>query len=318
MLAAKQGQMPQAWADLMAARRLARLISQGPKPIQGLWGLWMDESACTGCEVVLTSGKLTPVQVQACLADLTTLPAPTDVRKSIANNRFATLDAITLAARSPQGTQIVGSFEANAIGIFTQLNSLNYLEWNHLLRLWNEWCDRREEAISKKNLRERHKAREEYEEALMQLTHRFHEAASSKLTQFALDVLQKPEEVRKRKTTIAAACIITLCIDYVGTRLKLQDTVAMRSQLLRVTAALAAYEAQTGRLPTKLADLLAPKYINALPQDIFSGKPLIYKLKDKGCVIYSVGPNFRDDDGLVSEEDEDNDEKDDIAVRFKR
>lgn len=65
---------------------------------------------------------------------------------------------------------------------------------------------------------------------------------------------------------------------------------------LHVAVALAAYRKAEGRYPAKLADL-APKYLAAVPGDVFSGKELIYKPSATGYLFYSVGANGKDDGG---------------------
>ena len=45
-----------------------------------------------------------------------------------------------------------------------------------------------------------------------------------------------------------------------------------------------------GRYPAKLEDL-APAYLAAVPGDLFSGKPLVYKPAEKGYLFYSFGVN---------------------------
>ncbi|QNN20708.1 hypothetical protein HED60_02870 [Planctomycetales bacterium ZRK34] len=68
---------------------------------------------------------------------------------------------------------------------------------------------------------------------------------------------------------------------------------------LRVTrAALAVllYRQSEGHLPTKLTDV-TPKYIDALPGDPFTGAALCYEVRDKGFIVYSVGPDKSDDGG---------------------
>jgi len=65
---------------------------------------------------------------------------------------------------------------------------------------------------------------------------------------------------------------------------------------MHIALALAAHHRDRGRYPAKLNDL-APKYLPAIPDDLFSGKPLIYRLTDNGYLLYSVGVNGRDDNG---------------------
>jgi hypothetical protein len=75
--------------------------------------------------------------------------------------------------------------------------------------------------------------------------------------------------------------------------------------------ALAAYHRDHGNYPANL-DELAPKYLDKIPDDLFSGKPLIYRLENDGYLLYSVGVNGRDDDGQTFG---DNPPGDDIVVR---
>jgi hypothetical protein len=56
-----------------------------------------------------------------------------------------------------------------------------------------------------------------------------------------------------------------------------------------------------------------PEFIDTVPLDPFSGKPLIYRFQDGGVLIYSVGSNEKDEEGrgtyqitqLVMEKDDD-------------
>jgi hypothetical protein len=69
----------------------------------------------------------------------------------------------------------------------------------------------------------------------------------------------------------------------------------------RLALALAAYRSQHGRYPPTLADLPAEPPVNT--DDIFSGKPLIYRPSQDGYMLYSVGPNGRDDGGRHKADD---------------
>jgi hypothetical protein len=56
------------------------------------------------------------------------------------------------------------------------------------------------------------------------------------------------------------------------------------------------YRLAKGMLPEKLDDL-APQFMDAVPDDPFDGKPLRYAKREKGYVVYSIGPNMEDDHG---------------------
>ena len=51
-----------------------------------------------------------------------------------------------------------------------------------------------------------------------------------------------------------------------------------------------------GRLPARLEELV-PDYCKAVPVDLFDGKQLRFRTFASGYVIYSIGPDGRDDDG---------------------
>ncbi|MDR1925438.1 MAG: hypothetical protein LBQ66_13790 [Planctomycetaceae bacterium] len=77
---------------------------------------------------------------------------------------------------------------------------------------------------------------------------------------------------------------------YVETRLE------VRRDLLRVSLALELYQRENGHYPDKL-ESIAPKYIDAIPEDQFTSKELTYKKIDNGYILYSFGQNKIDDGG---------------------
>ena len=81
---------------------------------------------------------------------------------------------------------------------------------------------------------------------------------------------------------------------------------------IQVAFALAAYRSDNGHYPAKLEDL-APKYLPSIPADLFSGKPLIYRPTENGYLLYSVGPNEKDDGGRTAD---DAPPGDDLVVRM--
>jgi hypothetical protein len=69
-----------------------------------------------------------------------------------------------------------------------------------------------------------------------------------------------------------------------------------QSALRQVWLAVRCYQIDKRRLPASLQDLL-PDYLVAIPTDPFSGKPLLANAATGAFVIYSVGPDCRDDGG---------------------
>ena len=80
-----------------------------------------------------------------------------------------------------------------------------------------------------------------------------------------------------------------------------EDTKEELTELAQLTVALTAlaieqYRLSHGQLPTCLDDLI-PAYLPDVPQDPFDGRPLRYRLREPGFIVYSIGPDETDDGG---------------------
>ena len=97
-----------------------------------------------------------------------------------------------------------------------------------------------------------------------------------------------------------------------GLEYLLADEEMIKAKLFAAEAGVAAlrYYNANGRLPVSL-DALLPDYLDMVPTDPFTGKPLLYRQTDDGVMIYSVGGNGIDDGGrprlLTPEEGPDSD-----------
>ena len=68
-------------------------------------------------------------------------------------------------------------------------------------------------------------------------------------------------------------------------------------QMLMMRLALHAYQLENGAYPPKL-NVLVPNYVNAIPADPFGGgEALRYKISGKTYVLWSIGPDGKDDGG---------------------
>ncbi len=59
------------------------------------------------------------------------------------------------------------------------------------------------------------------------------------------------------------------------------------------------YKNDKGHFPDNLNELVAAGYLNCLPIDSFSDRPLIYKKTGNDFILYSIGLNFIDDGGVL-------------------
>jgi hypothetical protein len=74
-------------------------------------------------------------------------------------------------------------------------------------------------------------------------------------------------------------------------------SVIARLRAARTALAVERFRLATGRLPAALVEV-APRYLPELPLDPFDGKPLRYKILERGFVVYSIGANKLDDGGV--------------------
>jgi len=90
--------------------------------------------------------------------------------------------------------------------------------------------------------------------------------------------------------TLGMSAVIKVAQSYARTRAELRCTVA----------ALAAerFRLAHGTWPIALDDLM-PQFLAAIPLDPYDGQPLKLRRYDEGIVIYSVGPDGKDDGGKI-------------------
>ena len=69
----------------------------------------------------------------------------------------------------------------------------------------------------------------------------------------------------------------------------------LRLRFMETRLALELYHREHGQWPAELQDLV-PEYLPVIAADPFSSAPLIYRRQDKDFLLYSVGPDGRDDD----------------------
>jgi hypothetical protein len=117
--------------------------------------------------------------------------------------------------------------------------------------------------------------------------------------------------------------LLFLPTDY-ATGENIEPMYASRLRLADLAFALAGYRSDHGRYPHSLKEL-SPAYIADIPNDPFTDRDLVYQSKGTGYLLYSVGPNGRDDGGRNAMDDMDKwmretdrskiPDDDDIAIR---
>ena len=305
MLLVTEGKVDEAWKDLLACHRLGRLLGRGGSLIEMLVGIAIDKVASEADIVFLDRAALTSKQILGHLQDLQNLPSMPAVGDKIdLPERFTLLDTMMLVAR--QGTPYLeglsGSTSRPRVTGFKARMFTQSIDWDPAFRNAKRWYDRIAAAS-----RNPDRATRESESAAIEGDLR---ALKAQVTQTG--IIEKSFMGKKDRGEMIGNILIALMIPAFQKVQGAADRCEQTQRNLYLAFALAAYQRDRGRFPAQLDDL-APKYLDKIPDDLFSGKPLIYRLEDKGYLLYSVGLNGKDDGGRGYDDDP---PADDLNVRI--
>jgi hypothetical protein len=312
MLRTGEGKSAAAWDDLLACHRLARLVGQGPTLADILYAVDLDGLACASDQVLLQSVKLSAAEVAKFRADLQGLPPlPKLVDRIDVTERFAFLDGIALVAREgiSAADKLTEDQEDPHPANSSFLNSLAgaVIDWNHVLRTGNKWYDQIVAGYGKPSRPERKKAMSKVEEDIGKQANAGGGWASTIMT-----AISDPKQLY---TAEFAKIFVTKVLPVLGKVANTVDRGNMQFELDRLAFALAAYRADHGSYPAKLADL-KPKYLAELPKDVFIDGDLHYRQEGTGYVLYSVGVNGQDDGAKTRNDRKADEDWDDLVVRM--
>jgi hypothetical protein len=307
MLRAGEGRFDDAWADLLACHRLGRLVGRGGTLIEGLVGIAVDQVAATADLAYLERANLTAKQIQDRLKDLRGLPpVPPMADKVDLGERYMYLDSLRLIRRGG-----VGQLEALADGKAArptpeELKALAALDWEPAIKSGHKWYDRMAAAMRVKDRAGREREFDQIDSDIKALKQEAVRGASN------LGGLVVGKGADKTAVKAIGDVLIGLLVPAVRKVQSSQDRAEQVERNLHVAFALAAYRRDEGRYPARLADL-APKYLAAVPDDLFAGRPLAYRPSGAGYLLYSVGVNGKDEGGRWTDDDPPGD---DLRVRM--
>jgi hypothetical protein len=289
MLQLGEGKTDAAWQDLLAVHRLGRLLTRGGTLIEALVGIAIDAVPTTADLAYLEHAKLTGKQVQDCLKDLQSLPALAPMADKVdLLERHTYLDTIELIKR--KGVSALEGLSDGNVKKSTaeELKALAKIDWEPALTNGMAWYDRLVATMKIKDRAEREKAFDKLEADFKALKKELVEADNLRKL-----LLPKPD-----KTTAKAIgeVLVSLLVPAVRKVQAAYDRAEQFQRNLQVAFALVAYHRDNAKYPAKLSDL-APKYLAIVPDDVFSGKALLYRPTEKGFLVYSVGLNGKDDEG---------------------
>jgi hypothetical protein len=321
MLRLHDGKLDTAWQDLLSCHRLARHAGQGPMLVDGLASFAIERLALQGDAALAHYGHPSVAKIGQMKAELAGLPStPKMADRFDHGERFFSLDLVAAFAR--KGVSHMGDltksgrftdkpsgfFEGIALGCLDAM-----IDWDEPLRMENQWCDRMAAAARKPTHAERVATTADLEKDVKAL------AAGIK------DPERIAERFLERMPPQAAGhwigdVLVALELPWLDGLLNMEDRRDAETALRDVALDLAAYRADHGKYPERLADL-KPNY-RTETKDPFSSGDLIYRPAADGFLLYSVGPNGKDDGGR-NRNDYSGDESppgasewDDLAIRM--
>jgi hypothetical protein len=301
MLCVNRGNVDEAWNDLLACHRLARLVGQGPFPVDALTAQAVDCTANEGDVSLLQHAKLTTGQAAKMQQDLSALPPMPEMAEIVGQGeRLTGLDLALWANR--QATVDRGKAAAN-VGFPLPPG----VDWNTVLRIINSWYDRLVTAARKVTRAER-------ESAVAQILSDMKERVAATRGLEASAILAVGW--RKAASERVGMSFVSLMLPVAAQAISMEDRATMQFDLTKLAFALAAYHAKHSRYPAKLATLV-PKYVKEVPKDIFNNDAdLHYSREGDGYLLYSVGDNGKDDGGKTRDDAKNGENWDDLAVRM--
>jgi hypothetical protein len=305
MLRLEEGKTEEAWRDLLACHRLGRLLGRCGILVEALVALAIDKEASTAELAYLDRAKLTAKQIKACLKDLQDLPPmPPLADKVDLGERLVFLDSAQSIRRDMSREFKKGGLFGERLDKEVQ-KAMGVINWDIALENGNRWFDRMVAAMRAKDRAAREKEIDQIDADHKALRKEIQKVGDSA---YLMRGKNDPKEAGK----VMGDVLIRLFLPATRQIQDRNDQAAQIQRNLHLAFALAAYHCDNGRYPDKLDDL-APKYSPAIPDDLFSGKPLIYRSTEKGYLFYSVGPNSKDDEGRWRDDDPPGD---DIGVRM--
>lgn len=308
MLRLGEENMDAAWQDLSACHRIARLVGQGPTILSMLVAAAIEEMTCTSDNQIAMHGKVNAESYHTCLNELLAIgPFHESSVNPDSGDRYLCLDMICeissqdaekLAKHAPRIFSVRETDQKKLAAFLKRAIDLKLIDWNDVLRRANEWHERFSTAAK---LPTRMECRVEVKRL---------DARLMKDAKKARKVIRTTMPDQNNATEVVGNMLFEELL-IPRQVFETEDRCAMRTQLSSCSFALAAWREEHGSYPDQIEQLV-PAILKSVPIDLFSGLPLIYRRTNTGYLLYSVGPNLKDDEGFMRA---DTSETDDIAIR---
>jgi hypothetical protein len=283
------GRTTDSWEDILTCHRLGLLLEESG-PLNERLSANGIVATVQSCELAyLQHARLDAKQAHVCLKDLSSLYAPRTLARQVNSERLFILESVMRT--DEYGFRYLDQLRGLPGESKLSEARLTGAQWDSGLRKINEWYDRYLSIVGEEDraVRERRFKEFEREQKDLRSDHLYY-----------LDDL--PKEYLKR-VLLPKACgdLLTEWILMLQSPAiyKVQQGIDRTEQFSRnilIAYALASFKLDREKYP-KTIEELTPDYLAKIPLDLYSGKAVIYRPDEKGFLLYSVGPNGKDDGG---------------------
>ena len=287
MFKVKNGEAESAFADLMAVQRLARLVARGGSMTEAMMAVVIDLAAEESLISWLNSTNSTKLREH--LGELLELASLPPLEATFQIERLMLLEVVDRLRVQGTGVlkHMMEAMEFTPNG--EEREQLERVDFQSTVKTVNGMIDRCIAVVRLKG----HDARmKEIEKLIDEVKAR----ALSPWNEEVLTVLLRLGKTGAEIGDNIGKILMTMVFRSLEKIQNARDLTGQTRDNLLVAFALAAHKADHGEYPSTL-DALAPKYLKAVPADLFTGKPLNYSTDGKSFRLYSAGANGKDDGG---------------------
>ena len=295
-----RGDLEGAWYDVMSMKHIAVHYRSEPVLVTCLVGIAIDGIANASAQQILTHGSLTQTQLERFLQDLNDLPQTNSFSLTMTLERMGAYELLQFF-KEGHGKEIYDEYEQWADEV--EKNKLRTMRHLALLPI--------DANIAGERLTELYG-----EFGLKSFSSDFHQGSNPVLQrQYAEQAEEKWEQLRgklqktsqwsrvpliRTRSRLLAELIFTYYSPALTAACKAFNRNKTQNEMLRIAIALEHYKKVNDEYPATL-DALVPTYFPMVPLDPFTGrKTITYKITPDGehsFVLYSYGPNAKDDNG---------------------
>ena len=277
--------------------RIGRLSSNGGTLIEGLVGIAIDGIAFELDNRLITAPTISKDSLEKLQSHLEKLPPISSLAAKIdLTERYMYLDTtIALARHGPLALSMVADGYATedspVLVSLVKTVSGSLIDWDLVLKKGNYWYDEIKRINDIKSFSQRAIENEKLEVRLTALRVEVGSPAT-----IAKQILFSGKSISEITSAQMGNILVGLLLPTVQAAVTAETRNDARMGIIVTACALQAYHRDHHRYPDSLA-ALDGVYIDELQVDPFRGKSLTYLPQSNSFLLYSVGPNLRDEGG---------------------